>query len=140
MMFSCNCTDPDCHAPRHGATPEELDRYFAKELHVLDAALAKLPPGAELPEWAVVFVAMDGSRAVDEVAMDLAGSIEDLDALLDGAADTSPAFVHDDTVRHDAWDQWVFGPARTNEVMAEWDDAVREDCTAPGHRVCVMCD
>lgn len=102
---TCNCTDPDC-ALAHGATVEELDRYYTCDpVGWMEAHADALAP----------FV-LDADEAV------LAGDLDDLDALLDGAADVTPAQVfdadhsdgEDSPGAWDLWSRWSFSPAAFN--------------------------
>ena len=142
IVMTCNCTDPTC-AYAHGATPAELDRHFASGADVYDRALGALDANEPLPAWAL-FLAGELLRercaphAPDEVLARPAGLLADLDDLLDGRADETPSFALADDLRHDAWDQWGFGPAASNEVMFHYDPDF--DCTARNHRGCAACD
>jgi hypothetical protein len=102
---TCNCTDPDCGLT-HGATIEELDRYFTTDpcgwlmAHETELAVFELRPLRE----------------------ELAGDPDDLDALVDGAADVLPAFVldtdnsdaEDAPEAWDLWARWSFSAAAFN--------------------------
>lgn len=101
----CNCTDPDC-AGAHGPSLAELESYFRHTAqgwlmaHETELAAFELRPLRE----------------------ELAGDADDLDALVDGAADVLPAFVldTDDSYAEDApeawdlWARWSFSTAAFN--------------------------
>jgi hypothetical protein len=102
---TCNCTDPDC-ALAHGATVEELDRYYTTN-----------PSG-----WLLAHAAELAPFALDADEAEPMGDHDDLDALLDGAADVLPTFVLDADASYGedspeawtAWSRWSFSTAAFN--------------------------